>query len=73
MLQTTKNPRTTSKEVKAKIQAYIIDCISTDGFDIQDNTLRAGLLLVCEEFHSAACYRHNLLKLKTYQEVFIDC
>jgi len=68
----TKSPRTTSKEVKQKIQSYIIDCISTDGFPVPDNSLKSGLQLVCEEFNSAACYRHNLLRLKTYQEVFID-
>lgn len=68
----TKNPRTTSREVKAKIQSYVIDCISTDGFPVKDDTLKTSLELVCAEFNSAACYRYNLLRLKTYQEIFID-
>lgn len=64
--------KTTNKEVKAKIQAYVIDCISTEGYDVKDDSLKTSLELVCEEFNSAACYKHNLLRLKTYQEVFID-
>lgn len=72
MTTATPPPRTNTKEVKAKIQAYIIECISTDGFPVKDDSLAASLELICSEFKAAACYKHNILRLGSFQDIFID-
>jgi hypothetical protein len=63
--------RTNTKVVKTAVQQYIIDSLSAEGFNIPD-TLPAKLENVCAEFKSAAGYRNNILRNKTYQNCFID-
>lgn len=69
---TNKNPRTTSKEVKTKIQDYVLSCVSTEDFTEHDGTLKTSLEIICSEFKRVACYENNIKNLKTYQAAFID-
>lgn len=64
--------KTNSKEVKAKVQAYIIDCLDNSGYPDCKDDLQSKLTLVCEEFKSAAVYGNNIKRLGTWQAVFID-
>ena len=64
--------RTNSKQVKTAIQQYIIDSLDNSGYlDCKDD-LQSKLILVCEEFKSAAVFANNIKKCGTWQAVFID-
>jgi len=73
MNATTNKPlRTTSKEVKTKIQNYILDCINTDGFDVDVKTEEEKINFLIDEYRRDYVFKDNLLRYKTYQNLFIE-
>lgn len=64
--------KTNSKEVKAAMQAHLLDCIDTRDFNQHDGSLKTSLQIICEEFKRVAIYPYNLKHFKTYQACFID-
>lgn len=64
--------RTNSKEVKQKIQAYIIDCIDVSVFTEDKLNIKEQLEIVVGEFNRVAVYPNNFKRLKTNQAVFKD-
>jgi hypothetical protein len=63
--------RTNSKFVRDAVQQYIINSIDTEDYDIPEN-LKDQLIFICSEFKRVAGYRNNIIRLKTYQNCFID-
>ncbi|MEO6306174.1 MAG: hypothetical protein ABIP51_23705 [Bacteroidia bacterium] len=63
---------TNSIFVKIPVQNYIINCLSTDGYDTPSDTLKEKLQLVFDEFKNAAIFPNNIKRLGTYQACFID-
>ena len=64
--------KTNSKEVKTKVQQYIIDCLDNSAYPEYGDDIKSKLTLVCDEFKSAAVFANNIKRLKTWQSVFID-
>lgn len=70
-MEQAKKLRTNSKEVKEKIQAYIISCIDTEQFPEHDGTLWKSLFLVANELQINAFTKYELKQNGTYQKAFI--
>lgn len=64
--------KTNSKQVKQAVQSYILECIDISGHPDCGEDIQSKLKLICEEFKHAAAYKNNILRLKTWQAVFID-
>jgi ketopantoate reductase len=66
--------KTNSKEVKVKIQSYIIDCIDLSDYDnVKQDTDKDKLQFIVSEFHRVAIYPYNLHHFaNNYQKMFTD-
>ena len=65
--------KTNCKEVKTKIQSYIIDCIDTSGYPEIETDLKNQLTFIVTEFHRVNCYPVNMQRYKgNYQKLFTD-
>ena len=65
--------KTNCKEVKTKVQEYIINYIDTEDYPEVKPSLRDQLTFIVDEFYRVAMHPHNIHRLKgNYQALFID-
>lgn len=64
--------KTNTKEFNQLAFSYIIDAISTDGYDIEANTEKEKLQFVAECFKSEYCFSANLKYYGTYQNTLAN-
>lgn len=60
---------TANKQVKAKINAYILNAIDGEGYERTPETDQQKLLFLATTFKSEYCYKNNFTYYKTVQEV----
>lgn len=72
MNTTTKALRTNSKEVKEKIQKYILECIDLSEQNCNDDSDKGKIQFLYDEFKRVSIFPYNLQYFKTYQRCFMD-
>jgi hypothetical protein len=60
---------TANKQVKAKIDQYILNAIDGEGYERTPETDQQKLLFLATTFKSEYCYPDNFRRFKTVQEV----
>lgn len=58
-----------TKEQKAIIYRYIIDCISPEAYEVKAETDAQKLQFLADTFRKEYCYPENLKRYGSYQEV----
>lgn len=61
--------RTTSKQLNAKVQQYLIAAIDSDGYDISAETELEKLQFLADTFKSEYLYPENVQRYRTTQNV----
>jgi hypothetical protein len=60
---------TANKQVKARIEAYILNAIDGSGYDRQPETDQQKLIFLATTFKTEYCYKANFQRYKTVQAV----
>ena len=64
--------KTTSKEVKAKIQSYILSCIDSEGYEATATTDEEKIKFLINTYRKEYVFKNNLIHYGTYQNMFIN-
>lgn len=60
---------TNNKQVKAKINAYILSCINTEGYGVECSTDIEKLQFLADTFKREYCYPYNFKRYKSVQDI----